>query len=253
MLSPRTSATAARSGGRHGLRGWREGRRPLGRHRGRAHRSAVDGDDARGRLLLHEGCPCDRRLPARTGWPARPRRARRALLAGLRRQREGGDPVRWLFSHRAGLSSLDRGLSRTEALSWDPVIEAIEAQVPLWLPGSAWAYHTITYGWLVGEVIRRVSGSGSGCSSNVASPSRSTSGSGWACLVRSATTSRGSWSRLPDADVELASVIRAGGHHAAACPRGRRLRLRVPVGRRPCHLQRPGHPGGRGAGSQRHR
>jgi CubicO group peptidase (beta-lactamase class C family) len=67
-------------------------------------------------------------------------------------------PVRWLLSHRAGLSALDRSFSRDEALAWEPVIRAIEDQAPLWPPGSAYAYHTITYGWLVGEVIRRVSG-----------------------------------------------------------------------------------------------
>jgi CubicO group peptidase (beta-lactamase class C family) len=71
-------------------------------------------------------------------------------------------PVRWLLSHRAGLSALDRRLSRDEALAWDPVIRAIEDQAPLWPPGSAYAYHTITYGWLVGEVIRRVTGASVG-------------------------------------------------------------------------------------------
>jgi CubicO group peptidase (beta-lactamase class C family) len=67
-------------------------------------------------------------------------------------------PVRWLLSHRAGLSALDQPLTRREVLAWDPVIRAIERQAPLWPPGTAWTYHTITYGWLVGEVIRRVSG-----------------------------------------------------------------------------------------------
>jgi CubicO group peptidase (beta-lactamase class C family) len=74
------------------------------------------------------------------------------------RQGKAGIPVRWLLSHRAGLSALDQPLTRGEVLAWDPVIRAIERQAPLWPPGTAWAYHTITYGWLVGEVIRRVSG-----------------------------------------------------------------------------------------------
>jgi CubicO group peptidase (beta-lactamase class C family) len=67
-------------------------------------------------------------------------------------------PVRWLLSHSAGLSSLDQPLTRREVLAWDPVIRAIEAQAPLWPPGTAYAYHTLTYGWLVGEVIHRISG-----------------------------------------------------------------------------------------------
>jgi CubicO group peptidase (beta-lactamase class C family) len=65
--------------------------------------------------------------------------------------------VRMLLSHRAGLVALDRDLSLSDVLSWAPVIRAIEAQPPLWSPGTAYSYHTITYGWLIGEVIRRIS------------------------------------------------------------------------------------------------
>ena len=77
---------------------------------------------------------------------------------GFGQQGKSEIPVRWLLSHRAGLSALDRSCPRDEVLAWDPVIRAIEAQAPLWPPGSAHSYHTMTYGWLVGEVIRRVSG-----------------------------------------------------------------------------------------------
>lgn len=66
--------------------------------------------------------------------------------------------VRHVLSHRAGLPALDRTLSREELLAWDPVIEAIEAQRPLWEPGTAYTYHAKTFGWLAGEVIRRVTG-----------------------------------------------------------------------------------------------
>jgi CubicO group peptidase (beta-lactamase class C family) len=65
--------------------------------------------------------------------------------------------ARMLLSHRAGLVALDRDLSFNEVLAWDPVVRAIEEQAPLWSPGAAYSYHTITYGWLVGEVIRRIS------------------------------------------------------------------------------------------------
>ncbi|MET8280693.1 serine hydrolase domain-containing protein [Micromonospora sp. NPDC005174] len=67
-------------------------------------------------------------------------------------------PVRWLLTHQAGLPALDRPLTLAEVLAWDPVIAAIEAQTPLWQPGTAHSYHSMTYGWLVGEVIRRVTG-----------------------------------------------------------------------------------------------
>jgi CubicO group peptidase (beta-lactamase class C family) len=67
-------------------------------------------------------------------------------------------PVRWLLSHRAGLPAIDRRLPAADALAWDPMVAALAAQRPAWEPGTAHGYHGRTYGWLVGEVIRRVSG-----------------------------------------------------------------------------------------------
>jgi CubicO group peptidase (beta-lactamase class C family) len=67
-------------------------------------------------------------------------------------------PVRWLFSHRAGLAAIDRPLSLEDVYTWDPVADALAAQRPLWEPGSAHGYHVGTFGWLAGEVVRRVSG-----------------------------------------------------------------------------------------------
>jgi len=67
-------------------------------------------------------------------------------------------PVRWLFSHRAGLPAVDRLLSVEDVYAWTPVVEALAAQRPLWEPNSGHGYHVGTYGWLAGEVIRRVTG-----------------------------------------------------------------------------------------------
>jgi CubicO group peptidase (beta-lactamase class C family) len=69
-----------------------------------------------------------------------------------------GVAVRWLLAHRAGLPALDRDMTLEEVLGWRPVVEAIEAQAPLWVPGTAHSYHPMTYGWLVGEIIRRITG-----------------------------------------------------------------------------------------------
>lgn len=73
---------------------------------------------------------------------------------------EGKDQilVRWLLSHQAGLPYVDTTLSLEETCAWDPVIRALEAQKPVWEPGTQHAYHALTYGWLVGEVIRRITG-----------------------------------------------------------------------------------------------
>ena len=67
-------------------------------------------------------------------------------------------PVRWLLSHRAGLPALDTPLLVEEVLAWEPAVEAVAAQTPAWEPGTAHGYHPYTFGWLVGEVVRRVSG-----------------------------------------------------------------------------------------------
>ena len=67
-------------------------------------------------------------------------------------------PVAWLLSHRMGLVDVDRPMTFDEAIAWDPVVEALADSVPLWEPGTDRGYHAVTYGWLVGEVIRRVSG-----------------------------------------------------------------------------------------------
>lgn len=67
-------------------------------------------------------------------------------------------PVRYLLSHQAGLPVLEKPLKFEQMIAWDPVIRALEAQRPLWTPGTEHHYHAMTYGFLVGEVVRRVSG-----------------------------------------------------------------------------------------------
>ncbi|MGA6168273.1 serine hydrolase domain-containing protein [Amycolatopsis magusensis] len=66
--------------------------------------------------------------------------------------------VRWLLSHQAGLPIVDGPLTFEEACDWDPVIRALEVQEPLWQPGTEHVYHAVTYGFLVGEVVRRITG-----------------------------------------------------------------------------------------------
>jgi CubicO group peptidase (beta-lactamase class C family) len=71
---------------------------------------------------------------------------------------KGDIPVRWLLCHKAGLPYVDGTMTLEDALAWDPVIRALEAQAPIWEPGTAHGYHATTYGWLLGELVRRVSG-----------------------------------------------------------------------------------------------
>lgn len=67
-------------------------------------------------------------------------------------------PVRWLLSHQAGLPVLDEPVPLADALAWHPVVDALAAQAPVWEPGARHGYHAMTYGFLVGEVVRRACG-----------------------------------------------------------------------------------------------
>jgi CubicO group peptidase (beta-lactamase class C family) len=69
---------------------------------------------------------------------------------------KGTMPVRFLLSHQAGLPAIDRRLSAEELQAWDPVVDALAAQTPFWEPGTAHGYHALSYGYLVGEVVRRI-------------------------------------------------------------------------------------------------
>jgi CubicO group peptidase (beta-lactamase class C family) len=60
-----------------------------------------------------------------------------------------------LLSHQAGLCALDR---RVDVLDYDAVIRALEAQKPLWPPGTAHGYHARTFGFLLDELVRRIAG-----------------------------------------------------------------------------------------------
>jgi CubicO group peptidase (beta-lactamase class C family) len=71
-------------------------------------------------------------------------------------------PVRQLLSHRSGLPVVDVDLTPDQVLAWDPIVDALAAQKPIWEPNTKHGYHALTFGWLVGEVIRRVSGTNIG-------------------------------------------------------------------------------------------
>jgi len=71
---------------------------------------------------------------------------------------KGDIPVRWLLCHKAGLPFVDAPIGLADALAWDPPVEALAAMTPTWDPGTAHGYHAVTYGWLVGEVVRRITG-----------------------------------------------------------------------------------------------
>ena len=67
-------------------------------------------------------------------------------------------PVRMLLSHTAGLAAIRERISLDTLYDWDRYVAAIAAQTPWWKPGSANGYHAVTFGHLIGELIRRIAG-----------------------------------------------------------------------------------------------
>jgi CubicO group peptidase (beta-lactamase class C family) len=72
---------------------------------------------------------------------------------------KGGVTVRHVLTHSAGLhrirSLIDHG---NRMLDWDHMVEALAAAAPAYPPGTRHGYHALTYGWLAGEIVRRIDG-----------------------------------------------------------------------------------------------
>ena len=66
--------------------------------------------------------------------------------------------LRHALCHRAGVPALREPLTNDDLWDWDRMTAALAAATPWWEPGTRHAYHTNTYGHLIGEVVRRVSG-----------------------------------------------------------------------------------------------
>lgn len=98
-------------------------------------------------LQLHEAGAFDYDEPVARSWP------------GFAAAGKAGISIRTLLNHRAGLAAIDVPLAMedvTRPERWPRVVEALEAQRPLWAPGSAQGYHATSYGLLASELIRRV-------------------------------------------------------------------------------------------------
>jgi CubicO group peptidase (beta-lactamase class C family) len=66
--------------------------------------------------------------------------------------------VRHLLNHQAGLPALRDPVPPSGFYDWDGMVERLAAEAPFWEPGTRHGYHALTFGFLVGEVVRRVSG-----------------------------------------------------------------------------------------------
>ncbi|MFE3883997.1 serine hydrolase domain-containing protein [Streptomyces lydicus] len=97
-------------------------------------------------LLAQEG-KLDLDTPVADCWPE------------FARHGKEGITTRMVLAHTAGIPLVERKLTFEELTAWTPVIRALEEQKPLWEPGTAYEYHAQAFGFIVGEVIRRLTGS----------------------------------------------------------------------------------------------
>jgi CubicO group peptidase (beta-lactamase class C family) len=99
-------------------------------------------------LMLVDAGVLDRDEPVATYWPEFGQAGKRDL------------PLRWVLSHQAGLPYADpeAELPGLAQLSGPALLRQLEQQPPWWEPGSAFAYHPVTSGAMLGEIVRRVTG-----------------------------------------------------------------------------------------------
>ena len=71
---------------------------------------------------------------------------------------KGGITLRLLLAHRGGLPAVRKRLPELAMLDWNLMCTELAEQRPFWEPDSAHGYHCNTFGFLVGEVIRRATG-----------------------------------------------------------------------------------------------
>ncbi|MFI6480246.1 serine hydrolase domain-containing protein [Nonomuraea sp. NPDC050663] len=69
-----------------------------------------------------------------------------------------GTRVRHLLSHQAGLPALRTPLAQGSFYDWKLMADTLAEEEPFWEPGTRHGYHALTFGFLVGEVVRRISG-----------------------------------------------------------------------------------------------
>jgi CubicO group peptidase (beta-lactamase class C family) len=67
-------------------------------------------------------------------------------------------PVRYILAHTAGLAGWEQPMTVEDLYNWDKCTQGLAAQAPWWKPGSASGYHAFTQGYLVGEVVKRITG-----------------------------------------------------------------------------------------------
>jgi len=110
-------------------------------------------------LLIDKGL-IDVEMPVFKYWPEFAQASKKNVL------------VKHLLSHSAGLPGFDEKISVEALYDWDRITNLLAAQKPWWKPGTKIGYHMTTFGFLLGELVRRVSGKtlGTFFQQNIANP-----------------------------------------------------------------------------------
>src|SRR2546423_2965375 len=108
--------------------------------------SATKGATALCAHLLAERGQLDLDAPVVTYWPEFGKNGKDGIL------------VRHLLSHQAGLPALREPMPAGCFYDWQLMVDALAAEEPFWRPGTRNGYHALTFGFLVGEVVRRAGG-----------------------------------------------------------------------------------------------
>ncbi|WP_189215353.1 MULTISPECIES: serine hydrolase domain-containing protein [Streptomyces] len=123
-----------------------DGTEPWQRETAHVLHSATKGVASAAALMLAERGGLDLDAPVGTYWPEFKAQGKERLT------------VRHVLAHRGGLPVVDRPLTAAEASDPDRTAAVVAAQAPLWEPGTDHGYHPHTYGWMLNELFRRVTG-----------------------------------------------------------------------------------------------
>ncbi len=97
-------------------------------------------------LMLHDRGQLDFHAPVATYWPEFAANGKASI------------EVRHVMGHTAGLSGWDEPITPEDLADWEKCTAALAAQAPWWEPGTASGYHALTQGYLIGEIVRRITG-----------------------------------------------------------------------------------------------
>ena len=95
-------------------------------------------------LMLSDRGELDFHAPVAKYWPE------------FAQQGKGSIEVRHVMGHTSGLAGFDATLKPEDLADWDLCTRALAAQAPWWEPGTASGYHLVTQGYLIGEIVRRI-------------------------------------------------------------------------------------------------